>query len=290
MATAPDTRSWTTSRSKTGDQQHSCFVVIDNVLYAMTAAGGSHKGGVIYSVNPDGSNFTVLHDFKKSEGDEPHGRLTYDGTRLYGMTKDGGGSKLNGGRGGKGGKGGVFLIPGIFDLGGKKPKPSGVIFSIDPDGKNYTLLHEFFGGANDGATTDHGYLVLDSSNVLYGMTTFGGSANEGVIFSIHTDGSAFTLLHTFVGGASDGANPYGSLLINGTDLYGTTASGGTSNKGTVFHISTDATGFSILHSFAGNPDGQKPIDNVILLNNTLYGMTVFGGTSNEGTIFAIPLN
>ncbi len=43
--------------SKTGDQQHSCFVVIDNVLYAMTAAGGLHKHGVIYSVNPDGSAF-----------------------------------------------------------------------------------------------------------------------------------------------------------------------------------------------------------------------------------------
>jgi uncharacterized repeat protein (TIGR03803 family) len=265
--------------TKTGDQQHSCFVVIDNVLYAMTAAGGSHKAGVIYSVNPDGSKFTVLHDFKKSEGDDPHGRLTYDGTRLYGMTKKGG-PKVN-----------LSLAPGIFDLGsGKKPKPSGVIFSIDPDGQNYTVLHEFFGGAGDGATTDHGYLVLDSNNVLYGMTTFGGSANEGVIFSIHTDGSAFTLLHTFVGSANDGANPYGSLMINGTDLYGTTASGGTSNKGTMFHISTAATGFSILHSFAGNPDGQKPIDNVILLNNTLYGMTVFGGTSNEGTIFAIPLN
>ncbi len=98
-----------------------------------------------------------------------------------------------------------------------------------------------------------------------------------------------TLLHTFAGGTSDGANPYGSLLIDGTDLYGTTASGGAANKGTVFHLSTDGGNFSILHSFAGNPDGEKPIDNVIMLNNTLYGMTVFGGTSNEGTIFAIPL-
>ncbi len=165
----------------------------------------------------------------------------------------------------------------------------GVIFSVDPDGTNYTVLHIFSGGADDGATTDHGYLVLDADNVLYGMTTFGGSSNRGVVFSIHTDGSAFTLLHTFVGRTADGANPYGSLLINGTDLYGTTASGGTSNKGTVFHISTDGNNFSILHSFAGNPDGEKPIDNVIMLNNTLYGMTVFGGSYHEGAIAAIPL-
>ena len=261
--------------SKTGDQQHSCFVVIDNVLYAMTASGGSHEGGVIYSVNPDGSNFTVLHNFKPIEGDEPHGRLSYDGAQLYGMTRKG------------------IIIPGGGPAGRIiNPKPRrtfGTIFQIDPDGSNYNVLHYFFGGAHDGATTDHGYVVLDVNNVLYGLTTFGGSANKGVIFSIDNDGSEFALLHTFVGGASDGANPYGSLLINGTDLYGTTASGGASNKGTVFHISTDGSGFSILHSFAGNPDGEKPIDNVIMLNATLYGMTVFGGTDNEGTIFAIPL-
>ncbi len=263
--------------SKSGDQQHSCFVVINNVLYAMTAAGGSHKHGVIYSVNPDGSNFTVLHNFKSSEGDDPHGRLTYDGTHLYGMTKEGG-----------------SIGSASYNLEGqpvaeKKFKISGVIFSIDPDGSNYTILHTFFGGAHDGATTDHGYLVLDANNVLYGMTTFGGSSNDGVIFSIHTDGSSFTLLHTFAGGTTDGENPYGSLLVNGTDLYGTTASGGASNKGTVFHLSTDGNNFSILHNFAGNPDGEKPIDNVIMLNNALYGMTVLGGTFKEGTIFAIPL-
>jgi len=259
--------------SKTGDQQHSCFVVINNVLYSMTASGGSHKHGVIYSVNPDGSHFTVLHNFKSSEGDDPHGRLTYDGTHLYGMTKEGDTIPTP-----------PYFIP-------RHPKKAfGVIFSIDPDGTNYTVLHIFSGGADDGATTDHGYLVLDANNVLYGMTTFGGSANEGVLFSIHTDGTAFTLLHTFVGGVTDGANPYGSLMINGTDLYGTTAAGGSSNTGTVFHISTDGSNFSILHSFAGNPDGEKPIDNVIMLNSTLYGMTVFGGTYNEGTIFAIPLD
>ncbi len=261
--------------SKTGDQQHSCFVVINNVLYAMTAAGGSHNHGVIYSVNLDGSDFTVLHNFKSSEGDDPHGRLTYDGTHLYGMTKQGVITVRSG-------PNSAVPHPG-------KRKIFGTIFQIDPDGSNYSVLHYFFGGAHDGATTDHGYLVLDANNILYGMTTFGGASNEGVVFSIHTDGSSFTLLHTFAGGTTDGANPYGSLLINGTDLYGTTASGGTSNKGTLFHLSTDGNGFSILHSFAGNPDGEKPIDNVIMLNNTLYGMTVFGGTSNEGTIFAIPL-
>ncbi len=44
-----------------------------------------------------------------------------------------------------------------------------------------------------------------------------------------------------------------------------------------------------IHDFAGGNDGRKPIDNVILLGNTLYGMTVFGGSFGQGTIFAVPL-
>jgi uncharacterized repeat protein (TIGR03803 family) len=37
-------------------------------------------------------------------------------------------------------------------------------------------------------------------------------------------------------------------------------------------------------------DGVKPIDNVILLNGALYGMTTEGGDFDQGTIFQIPLN
>ena len=37
-------------------------------------------------------------------------------------------------------------------------------------------------------------------------------------------------------------------------------------------------------------EGIKPIDNVILLNGALYGMTTEGGTYGQGTIFKVPLN
>src|SRR6476660_444902 len=195
-------------------------------------------------------------------GGEPHGRLTLDpnGTTLYGMTRKGGHDGL------------------------------GVVFSVDTSGNNYTVLHDFTGGSCDGATSDHGYLV-QVGNVLYGMTTNGGLSSNGVLFSIGTDGSNFQLLHRFGSTRNDGENPYGSLLLDGTRLYGTTANGGKHGSGTVFVINIDGTDYCRLHSFGStHHEGTKPIDNVILLNGMLYGMTTEGGTYGQGTVFAVPMN
>ena len=32
----------------------------------------------------------------------------------------------------------------------------------------------------------------------------------------------YSVLHSFMGGTSDGATPYGALLLSGSDLYGMT--------------------------------------------------------------------
>src|SRR6266851_618797 len=81
----------------------------------------------------------------------------------------------------------------------------------------------------------------------------------------------FTTLHSFTGG-SDGASPYAGLITNssGNTLYGTTANGGSSGRGTVFAVNTDGTGFTNLHSF-NYSDGSNPWSGLILSGNTLYG-------------------
>ena len=247
-----------------GDESHSCFVVnsLNNLLYGMTASGGANDGGVIFSFDPSTSTYQTLYSFHSSTGHEPHGRLTLDpnGTTLYGMTRKGGSEKY------------------------------GVVFSFDTTTNDYTVLHDFIGGPNDGATSDHGYVVR-AGNVLYGMTTDGGLSSNGVIFSLTTDGTTFQLLHKFGSTHRDGKNPYGSLLLVGNQLYGTTANGGDYGMGTVFVINTDGTGYLRLHSFGGTKhDGVKPIDNVILLNGALYGMTTEGGDFDQGTIFSVPSN
>ena len=258
-----------------GDESHSCFVVANDILYGMTAAGGDEGEGVIFSFNPvvptptptatptpTPANFQKLFSFAcaSSTGKESHGRLTLDpnGTTLYGMTRKGG------------------------------EHDYGVVFSIDTSGGNYQVLHDFAGGDSDGATSDHGY-VVQSGDHLYGMTTNGGHHDDGVLFRIKTDGSSFDLLHKFGETHHDGKNPYGSLLMVGSKLYGTTANGGDNDLGTVFVINTDGNNYQRLYSFSGqtNGDGSKPIDNVILVNGWLYGMATEGGAYGQGAIFKV---
>src|SRR5205814_1169484 len=203
----------TSLHKSTGDESHSCFVVVNNMgnnlLYGMTESGGNNDGGVIFSFDPSTSNYQPVYSFDKPTGHEPHGRLTLDpnGTTLYGMTRKGGEHDF------------------------------GVVFSIDTSGNNYTELHDFAGGDLDGATSDHGY-VVQSGDHLYGMTTNGGHHDDGVLFRIKTDGSSFQLLHKFGETHHVGKNPYGSLLLVGDQLYGTTANGGDKDLGTVFLINT----------------------------------------------------
>jgi uncharacterized repeat protein (TIGR03803 family) len=122
------------------------------------------------------------------------------------------------------------------------------------------------------------------------LTTFGGKYGNGALFSIDTDGKHFTILHSFgQPSTNDGVNPFGSLTLNGTMLYGTTQLGGNKNNGTVFQIDTDGTNYARLYDFQNGGDGQKPIDNVLLLDNALYGMTEAGGMCNEGAIFSVAL-
>jgi uncharacterized repeat protein (TIGR03803 family) len=86
---------------------------------------------------------------------------------------------------------------------------------------------------------------------------------------------------------SDGANPYAGLILSGNTLYGTTSFGGNSGNGIVFAVNTDGTGFTNLYNFTGGNDGANPYAGLILSGNTLYGTTDGGGSSDDGTVFAV---
>jgi uncharacterized repeat protein (TIGR03803 family) len=94
------------------------------------------------------------------------------------------------------------------------------------------------------------------------------------------------VLHTFTGGLDGGGPHAGVIRDSAGNLYGTTAGGGTSNKGVVYKI--DAAGnLNTLHSFAG-PDGAQPAAGVIRdSSGNLYGTTANGGTRGAGVIFQL---
>src|SRR5215471_8404442 len=117
----------------------------------------------------------------------------------------------------------------------------------------FTVLHGF----SPAAQIPYAALLLDGSGNVYGTSTAGGTGGKGVVFKFRTDGTGFTLLHSFASGPSDGDTPYASLILDGSGfLYGTTTKGGTASSGTVFKIKTDGSGFSVIHSFTGGNSGS----------------------------------
>ena len=56
-----------------------------------------------------------------------------------------------------------------------------------------------------------------------------------------------------------GSIPSTASCSVGVHPYGMTSDGGASNRGTVFKLNTDGTGFALVHSFAGGTaDGHPP--------------------------------
>ena len=248
-----------TGSTSDGDVPNGSLTLSGSTLYGMTTYGGSNSSiGTLFSLNTDGSGYSLLHIFSgsASDGKYPNGSLTLSGSKLYGMTIQGGTAS------------------------------NGVVFSMNTNGSGFNLLHSFTVSASDGRGP-WGSLTLSGSK-LYGMTEGGGSSGNGAIFRMNTDGSGYGLLHSFGGSPSDGANPYGSLTLSGSTLYGMTVGGGSSGPGAIFRMNTDGSGYSLLHSFTGGfSDGPYPLGSLTLSGSTLYGMTTAGGSSGRGALFSI---
>ena len=100
----------------------------------------------------------------------------------------------------------------------------------------------------------------------------------------------FTTLHRFTGVSGEGSDPQ-AALIQGSDgaFYGTTNSGGTSGKGTVYRLSADAQTLTTLHSFTGTGGEGSDPDTALLQgkDGAFYGATAGGGANGAGTIYRL---
>ncbi len=145
----------------------------------------------------------------------------------------------------------------------------------------YSKLLDFNGSTTIGSYPDCS-LIFDGT-FLYGTTATGGTIGQGTVFKIKPDGTGYaTLLNFDI--ISNGSQPQGSLIFDGTFLYGMTSGG--AGGPTIFKIKTDGTGYVKLLDFNG-ANGSNPNGDLILVGSILYGMTFNGGTNNLGTIFKI---
>ncbi len=231
-------------------------------FYGSTFSGGTLEYGTIFKVDSKG-HLTVLHNF---------GINTAAGYRPGSLVGDR--------------EGNIF---GITANGADPNCQCGTLFKLNPGGI-LEILHVFTGG-NDGASP--GGLVRDEEGNLFGTTTSGGGSNVicpagcGTVYELSASG-AYKILYSFAG-TPDGIGPFTIVGDTNKNLYGITSDGGDSNCyrgwnagigcGIVFKL--DATGKeTILHSFAGAPDGAYPQALILGSAGQLYGVTETGGDAN----------
>jgi len=158
----------------------------------------------------------------------------------------------------------------------------------------FAAIHQFSSQAGNGRIP-YGSLIFHDG-FFYGSTTYGGApynvapsnpANKGNVFRMNLDGSGFTVLHEFTGGASDGWKPWAGLSISGGKIYGSTVYGGAYGEGggVLYEMNLDGSGFQLLHAFGEPEDGFGASTSPILVGDTLYGLTRWGG-NGAGTIYS----
>lgn len=277
-------------------------------LYGMTSADGANGDGVVFKIKPDGTSYTKLYDFNDpTSGSIPMGALYYDGTFLYGMTSEGGANALgtifkikpdgtsytklldfDGAQKGSYPQGdlisdGTYLY-GMTRTGGTDDV--GAIFKIKPDGSSFVKIFDFdlalYGGSPWGS-------LYSDGTWLYGLTEYGGANSSGVAFKVSKDGLSYVKLVEFSSVIS-GTSPRGSLISDGTFLYGLTTYGGTNDEGVIFKVMPDGTGFTKLHNFSLATTGKAPHGSLTLIGSTLYGLNIEGGSNDGGVMFKIETN
>jgi uncharacterized repeat protein (TIGR03803 family) len=243
------------------DPEAAFFPASDGMLYGTTASGGSSGWGMVFKLNPAGAGTTTpVRSFNggANDGAAPYGALVQgnDGS-LYGTTSGDGATV-------------------------------GTIFRINTDGSSYTNIH-FFSSANDGRSP-HAGLIQGADGMLYGAARQGGTAGDGTLFKLNTDGTGYSNIYNFTGMNGDGANPFGQL-VQASDgrLYGTTFKGGSNGAGMVFGINTNGSGYQKLYSFMTNgSDAANAYAGLVEWSDgLLYGTTYNGGASNNGAVFRI---
>ncbi len=218
-------------------------------LWGLTNDGGSYYGN-IFSINAAGT-YTDLHDFgSDTDGERPvYSLLQASNGLLYGTTPYGGANN------------------------------NGVIFSYNIYTDTEMVLHDFGSGA-DGQFPG-GLLIQIGDSLLYGTTSGGGANNKGTIFTYNIFTGVEKDIYDFDNSAG--------WFIQASDslLYGITYMGGTNDKGTIFSYNVSTGIENVLYDFGNGTDGQEPFGSLMQASNgIIYGMTVYGGTNDMGTIFS----
>jgi len=272
---------------------------IDGNLYGTTSGGGANGDGTVFKITLSGT-LTTLHTFDSTDGANAEGALVQaTNGNLYGTTSGGGTngdgtvfkitpsgtlttlySFTDGADGGVPFAGLIQAADGNFygTAGGFGASGYGTVFKITPTG-TLTTLHSFDDAEGFYVLTA---LVQANDGNFYGTNYWGGANSVGTVFKI-TPGGTLTTLYNFCpqSGCTDGSSGVGLVQDTNGTFYGTTASGGTDNDGTVFSLSVGLGPF-----VETRPTSGKVGAAVKILGSNLTGATsvTFNGTAATFTV------
>ncbi len=211
----------------------------NGALFGMTLMSWQGSGA-IYRFDPDGGNYEVIYHFDGENGVIPYGQLTVGGNYLYGRT--------------------------VWASG-----PQGApIFRINPWGGEYAIVHlfpdpipsVFYFQLSNPMIYQAGYLYGSHVGLIFPddtVTAASGFASDlnqvltqlkfkdvkksdtpstgaGLIYRLRVYDGAYAQLHQF-NAPPDGLIPIGRLVLQGSDLFGTTLFGGANEQyGSVFAL------------------------------------------------------
>ena len=224
-------------------------------LWGTTTSGGSILAGTIFTLDTAGNNYQLQYDWTNlNDGKKPQtGLLHANNDMLYGVTYQDG------------------------------PFFGGVLYEFNYVTGTYTHKHDF---QDPTGSLQIGPLIQASNNKLYGITSFGGAFNFGVIYEYDLATDTYTKLIDF-DNTILGSGPHGRLLEapNGK-LYGLTGHGGVNGFGTLieYDISTNTCVTKIDLDSANT--GFHPEGSLVLApNGKMYALSSFGGSVNKGLLF-----
>lgn len=164
------------------------------------------------------------------------------------------------------------IIYGVKKWGGNNVLHKGTIFSYNTLTHIYSVLYESDFLENNVAS------LLTSQDIIYGVTTTGGSNNQGFLYSFNLSTNQFNIIESI------NTSGLASLIeADNGDIYGAFQNSH-GIEGCIFKVEANTNIFSVFYSFNHNvlTTGKNPT-NLYFSNDNLYveSATIFSSTNSE---------
>ncbi len=225
----------------------------NGLFYGVTSAGGTSSAGVLFSIDPATSSYTLLKHLSSATGTVPLGTPVEVSGKLYGLCSSGG------------------------------TTDGGTLFEYTISTNTWVVKVDL--SLSPGGTIPQNGLFKASNGKLYGSTSAAGLNGQGTFFE-YTPG-ATTVTQRKDLSIADGTQPLGDVIeaSNGL-LYGTTSANGAFGKGTIFSYNMSTNVFTTLYAFNGLEGATPGGDLFQASNGKLYGAFKEEGLGGNGGIFS----